>query len=107
MIRRFASVGSTIAGLGGPAAVSLLTGMPINTVSMWRVRNKIPPEYFLIFSAAAAKIRRRIEPALFGFADPSKSTGFLAWRRARFLRRFSAVAMRKNKGIQLGQRQCQ
>lgn len=100
MIRRFASVSTTIEGLGGTAAVAALTEMPVNTVSMWRARNKIPPEYFLIFSAAASASRRRVEPSLFGFADPSKSTGFAAWRRLRVLRRFRAVMRRKNKGIQ-------
>ncbi len=98
MIRRFASVDSTIDGLGGTNAVGVLTSRDKRTVSAWRTRG-FPPEMVFLISEAAAELEPpHVVPAeFFGVIDPRKANGLPAWRKRRA--EFARISRRKNKGI--------
>lgn len=52
--------------LGGPAAVSKLTGARYKTVWPWADGLTFPSRYFLVMTWALRKKRRRASPALWG-----------------------------------------
>ena len=61
------SVEDVISAVGGPAAAASLVAVGKSAVSNWKSRGAIPPEYFLTFSDALAKLEKEADPAVFGF----------------------------------------
>ena len=54
--------------LGGTVKVAALCGVGRSAVSNWRLRGRIPAEFFLVFSEALRAVGADADPALFGMA---------------------------------------
>lgn len=49
------TAGQIIKDLGGPTAVAISLGAPLGTVSAWKSRQSIPPQYWPSLVSLAAK----------------------------------------------------
>lgn len=66
------SVDEAIEAIGGTSAAAKLLGTVPGTVSNWRTADRIPAEYFLIFSAEFGSRGLEFNPDIFGFKrEPS------------------------------------
>lgn len=61
------SVDDVIEALGGTAAAAALLGVGSPAVSNWRLRGKVPQEYFLLVGGALKGLGKEADPAVFGF----------------------------------------
>jgi DNA-binding transcriptional regulator YdaS (Cro superfamily) len=60
------SVEAVIEAMGGPTKTAAQLGQRPNTVSNWKLRNKIPPEHFLAVSEALKASGAVPDPQIFG-----------------------------------------
>jgi hypothetical protein len=58
-----------IDALGGTTKMGRLTGQTPQTVHNWRLRKRIPAEYFLEISNTLASVGKLVTPAVFGMRD--------------------------------------
>ena len=65
------SVAEVIEAVGGAAAACELAGVKsTNAPSNWKFREKIPSEYFLVFTDALRAVGKEANPAIFGLTVP-------------------------------------
>ena len=60
------TAGAVVDTLGGQGRAALVLGENPSTVGMWKVRGKIPPEYFLTVTRALETIGHSVAPDVFG-----------------------------------------
>lgn len=58
---------AVIDALGGTSETARLTGASVQSVTNWRSRLRIPPEYFLTISQA---LTQPVDPAVFSMKAP-------------------------------------
>jgi DNA-binding transcriptional regulator YdaS (Cro superfamily) len=63
------SVEEMVDVLGGNSAAAALGGVSVPAVSNWKSRGRVPPDKFMVFSMALAKIGKTADPAIFGFKE--------------------------------------
>ena len=64
------TVADVIDALGGPSEAAKIAGVGRTAVSNWKIRDeRIPPEYFVVFSKVLEKRGKRPALSVFGFRD--------------------------------------
>jgi DNA-binding transcriptional regulator YdaS (Cro superfamily) len=64
-MRKLESVEEVIASLGGGTATATLLGQSPQTVSNWKKRGVIPPDYFVAINTALEQTGRIAVPSVF------------------------------------------
>ncbi len=67
------TVDEVIETIGGATAVAGIAGVGLPAVSNWRARGKFPSNMFLVVSKVLQENGKTVDPALFGFREPSRS----------------------------------
>ena len=60
------SAGAVVEALGGQTKAATCLGEKSNTVGMWKVRGRIPPDQFLAVTDALKASRAVVSPEVFG-----------------------------------------
>lgn len=56
--------------LGGPTAVGRIVGRSVQSIVNWRAKNRLPPDTFLLLSAALQEKQISAPPSLWGIKEP-------------------------------------
>jgi hypothetical protein len=65
-VERITTANEAIDKLGGTGAVAAMVGISAQAVSNWRAKGNIPPEYYLLLSAALVATGASVDPQVFG-----------------------------------------
>jgi len=68
------SVEQVISAIGGNNAAAELAGVSCSAVSNWKFRQRIPPEFFLIFTEALERSGgARVDPGVFAMRSTDEA----------------------------------